>query len=133
MPFKPGQSGNPNRQFKPGKSGNPKGRKAGTKNWSTIIQKLLADEDFADNVINNKPSWWNNLPNKNLAEIIVATMAIKAAVYGDVAAATWLRVTGYGNTGKYIPKSDELEFTGKPSLKVIWSPEAKKVLTTIIP
>ena len=119
MPFKPGQSGNTAQQFKPGKSGNPSGRKSGTKNWSSIIQKLLANEDFANKVIAKKPSWWNNLPNKNLAEIIVAAMAI-AAAGGEIAAAEWLRKTGYGNTGKYVPDHDpEPAFSPTPRLKII--------------
>jgi hypothetical protein len=95
--------GNPNiaaagkkTQIKKGEVRNPKGKQEGVKNWSTVVQQLLADEDFANKVISKKPSWWTNLPNKNLANIIASAMLIKAAG-GDDKAAKWVRETGFGN------------------------------------
>lgn len=82
--------------FKKGQSGNPKGRPKGVKSWSTIVQGLLADPEFADKIISQKPGWWDNLPNKNLAEVITTAMIVKA-VSGDDKAARWLSKTGYGD------------------------------------
>jgi len=82
--------------FEKGKSGNPKGRPKGVRSWSTIIQGLLADPEFADKIISQKPGWWDNLPNKNLAEVITTAMIVKA-VSGDDKAARWLSRTGYGD------------------------------------
>lgn len=83
-------------RFKPGVSGNKKGRPKGSLNMSTIVKQLLADEELADQVIARKPSYWQYLPDKNFATAIVVTMVIKA-LQGDIRAATWLRITGYGN------------------------------------
>lgn len=83
-------------RFKPGVSGNKKGRPKGSLNMSTIVKRLLDDEEFANQVVPQKPSYWRHLPDKNFATAIVLTMIIKA-VNGNVRAATWLRVTGYGN------------------------------------
>lgn len=82
--------------FQKGQSGNPKGRPKGIKSWSTIVQGLLADPEFADKIISQKPGWWDNLPNKNLAEVITTAMIVKA-VSGDDKAARWLSKTGYGD------------------------------------
>lgn len=80
--------------FVKGKTGNPNGRPKGVKNWSTIIQKLLADEELADKVVKTKPSYWNSLPAKNGATLIVVAMMIKAMA-GDKNAADWLAKTGF--------------------------------------
>lgn len=82
--------------FKPGQSGNPKGRPKGVKNWSTIVQQLLADEQLIDKVIGKKPSYWDNLPSKNAANAIVVAMIINA-LQGDKKAADWLRKAGFGD------------------------------------
>lgn len=82
--------------FQKGQSGNPKGRPKGIRSWSTIVQGLLADPEFADKIIQQKPGWWDNLPNKNLAEVITTAMIVKA-VSGDDKAARWLSRTGYGD------------------------------------
>jgi len=83
-------------RFKPGVSGNKKGRPKGSLNMTTLVKQMLDDEDFADKVIARKPSYWQHLPNKNFAAAIVTVMMIKA-MGGDVKAAHWLRMTGYGN------------------------------------
>lgn len=83
-------------RFKPGVSGNKKGRPRGSLNMSTIVKQLLNDEEFADKVMLQKPTYWRHLPSKNFATAIIMTMMIKA-LKGDVRAATWLRITGYGN------------------------------------
>lgn len=116
--------------WKPGQSGNYKGRPKGTRNWSSIIQRMLADKDFADAVINNKPAWWRTLPNKNMAEIIASAMLIRAA-QGDVACANWVRVTAYGNTGKYVSEQkEELVFSPAPRLKATLPRELIKEMAT---
>jgi hypothetical protein len=83
-------------RFQPGVSGNKKGRPKGSLNVSTLVKQLLDDEDFADKVLVNKPSYWKHLPNKNFATAVVTAMIIKA-LGGDINAATWLRRTGYGD------------------------------------
>lgn len=82
--------------FKPGQSGNPKGRPKGIKNWSTIVQQLLADEKLLDVHLQKKPSYWEDLPNKNAANAIVMAMIIHA-MSGKKDAAEWLRKAGFGD------------------------------------
>lgn len=81
---------------KPGEVRNPNGRPKGTLSLSTIIQNLLADEQFADKVISRKPGWWEKLPNKNIGNAIATAMFIKA-MSGDVKAARWISKTGFGD------------------------------------
>ena len=80
--------------FKKGQIANPKGRPKGIRNWSTIIQSLLADVDLMDKVVKNKPSYWNDIEVKNGANLIVVAMMIKA-MQGDKQAAEWLSKTGF--------------------------------------
>lgn len=82
--------------FTPGKSGNPKGRPKGVKNWSTVVQQLLADENLIDKVVTKKPTYWENLPTKNAANAIIVAMMIQA-MSGKKDAAEWLRKTGFGD------------------------------------
>lgn len=86
--------------LKPFKKGderiNRKGRPKGVKNWSTVIQQLLADEELIDKVVGTKPSYWDSLPSKNAANAIVVAMMIRA-MQGDKGAAEWLRKSGYGD------------------------------------
>lgn len=82
--------------WKPGQSGNPKGRPKGVKNWSTVVQQLLADEKLMDKISKNKPSYWNDLPTKNAANAIVVAMIIQA-LKGEKNAAEWLRKAGFGD------------------------------------
>jgi len=81
--------------FQKGVSGNPKGRPKGVKNWSTVVQQLLADENLIDKVVTTKPAYWNDLPTQNAANAIVVAMMIKA-LQGSMEAANWLRRTGFG-------------------------------------
>jgi hypothetical protein len=94
-------------RFKPGQSGNPKGRPKGSKNWSTIIQELLADEQLADMMVPNKPSWWNDLPQKNGANAMIVALMVKA-LDGDVRAADVLFKAGWGNQ-PVLAEADERE------------------------
>ena len=94
-------------RFQPGVSGNPKGRPKGSRNLSTIVKELLFDEQLADKMLKTKPSYWQHLPDKNFANALVTVMIIKA-LGGDIKAANWLRVTGYGN--KIEPDNQEREF-----------------------
>lgn len=90
--------------FKKGQSGNPKGRPKGIKNWSTVVQHILADEKLLDKVVKSKPSYWDELPTKNGANAIVVAMMINAMA-GDEKAANWLRRAGFGD--KLTVESDE--------------------------
>lgn len=82
--------------FKPGQSGNPKGRPKGVKNWSAIVQQLLADETLLEKHLTKKPTYWDDLPNKNAANAIVMAMIIHA-MSGKKDAAEWLRKAGFGD------------------------------------
>lgn len=83
-------------QWKKGQSGNPKGRPKGVKNWSTVVQQLLADEKLMDKISKNKPTYWDSLPTKNAANAIVVAMIIQA-LKGEKNAAEWLRKAGFGD------------------------------------
>lgn len=91
-------NGNPQNltPWMPGQSGNPEGPPKGIKNWSSIVQNLLADPDLADKLLSKKPGWWDSIPEKSAGNAIVIAMIIQA-LGGDVKAATWLRKTGYGD------------------------------------
>ena len=88
--------------LKPFKPGDPRinraGRRPGVKNWGKVVQDLLGDEELLNKIMGNKklPEYAEILPNKNAANIIVATMLIKA-IQGDMQAANWLRKTGFGD------------------------------------
>lgn len=82
--------------WQPGQSGNPAGKPPGTRSWATIVQGLLDDPDLAESLLEEKPGWWDKLPNKNAHEAIATAMTIRA-LGGDVKAATWLRKTAYGD------------------------------------
>jgi len=84
------------KSWKPGQSGNPKGRPKGVKNWSTVVQQLLADENLMDKISKSKPSYWDSLPTKNAANAIVVAMIIEA-LKGKKEAAEWLRKAGFGD------------------------------------
>lgn len=68
---------------------NPKGKPPGTKSWSTVIRKLLEDENLEievkKGIFKKYPAW-----------VIAEVMAQKAA-RGDTSAATWLAKYGYGD------------------------------------
>lgn len=93
-----------NENLKPFKKGdkriNRAGRPKGVRNWSTIVQQVLADEELIDKVINKKPGYWESLPTKNGANAIVVAMMIQA-LSGDKTAADWLRKAGFGDKLKH--------------------------------
>jgi len=68
------------------------------KNWSTIVQNILDDEEVFSLIFKGKkiPSWVSGLNKKNGANAIVVAMIIKA-IQGDKHAAEWLRKTGFGD------------------------------------
>ncbi len=108
--------------FPKGKSGNPKGRPKGVKNWSTVVQHILADEKLLDKVVKTKPSYWNELPTKNGANAIVVAMMINAMA-GDEKAANWLRRAGFGD--KLTVESDEgLFHTTKLEVEIVKSKDS---------
>ena len=81
---------NPNlKPWKPGQSGNPAGRKVGSKNVSTIVSELLA-QDASEQLLtsNNIADLANGKPT-SYAQAIVFAM-IKKALMGNVQAACWL-------------------------------------------
>jgi hypothetical protein len=94
--------------WKPGQSGNPKGRSVGSRNLSTIIQELLADEELADMLLPTKPRWWDILPEKNGAYAMVAMILAKACD-GDIRAAEWIAKTGYGSNNALQPEPEREE------------------------
>lgn len=72
------------------------GRPKGAKNWSTVVQDLLENEEFLDKLYKKKPDWFEHLPKKNGHAAVAAAMMVKS-LKGDEKAAKWLRETGYGN------------------------------------
>jgi len=86
-------------QFKPGNPGG--GRPKGTKNWSTVIRELVEDEDY-------EIKFQNGEVRKYPAKIIADVMARKASS-GDVAAATWLIKSGYGDKVDITSMGEKIE------------------------
>lgn len=84
---------------KKGEVRNPKGKPKGTLNWSTVVKRLLDDEEFYQKILatNKKsPEWLKYIPTKNAAHAIASAMMVKA-MSGDKKAADWLRKTGFGD------------------------------------
>lgn len=105
--------------FKKGQSGNPAGRPKGVKNWSTVIKQLLADEDLLDKVVKKKPSYWENVPEKNGANLIVIAMMIKA-MEGDHKAANWLNRSAFGDK-LTVDAEDGIFQTSKIEVEIVKS------------
>lgn len=75
--------------WQPGTSGNPSGRKAGSRNVSSIVRELLEqgiDDDFP---VNEQLTKLLSGKSKSYVEAVVIAMT-KKAIDGDVRAATWL-------------------------------------------
>ena len=109
---------------------NRKGRKSGVKNWSKVVQDLLGDEELLDKIMGNQkmPEYVDILPNKNAANIIVATIVIKA-IKGDMNAANWLRRTGFGD--KMTHEFDEGFFEKtKLTIEIVEPKHAKDIDNT---
>jgi hypothetical protein len=85
------------KSWKPGQSGNPKGRRVGSKNLTTLVRELLADDELANKLLPKKPRWWDVLPDKNGASAMVAAMLAKACE-GDISAFSALAKAGWGNS-----------------------------------
>lgn len=96
---------------------NRAGRPKGIKNWGTIVQQLLGDENLVDKVIAEKPSYWDSLPNKNGANAVVVAMMIES-LSGNTKAADWLRKTGYGDKLK-IDSEDGLFQKTKIEVEIV--------------
>lgn len=75
------------------------GRPKGSRNWSTVVQELLNDEELFANLIENmdrKPAWLEKTGTKSLMQAITTAQAIKA-MGGSHFSAEWLRKTGFGD------------------------------------
>jgi hypothetical protein len=75
---------------------NTNGRPVGSRNWANVVQELLEDEQLAEKMLTQKPSYWEVLKRKDGANLIVTAMMARA-VSGDTKAAEWLRKTGFGD------------------------------------
>src|SRR6476620_11223730 len=107
MPFKEGESGNPNQAFKPGQSGNPAGRPKG-KSITTILNELL--EKVAGDKVKLSAAviefMEEDRPLTN-AEALSMTLLYKALVQNDMKAITEIMDR---TEGKSLQKT---ELTGK--------------------
>lgn len=83
----------------PSEAGKLGGRPKGSKNWSSVVQELLNDEELftklTDNM-QNKPAWLDKTGTKSLMQAITVAQAIKA-MGGSHFSAEWLRKTGFGD------------------------------------
>ena len=113
---------------KKGEVRNPNGRPKGVKNWHTIVQDILGDEELFQALLDSadrRPDWVEKLNKKNGATAIVAVMTLRA-LEGDKQAAEWLRKTGFGDKldlsssdGTMTPTVIiESSYAGKPKFRV---------------
>jgi hypothetical protein len=75
------------------------GRPKGSRNWSTVVQDLLDDEELFKTLVDNmerKPAWLEKVGTKTLMQAITTAQAIKA-MGGSHFSAEWLRKTGWGD------------------------------------
>tara|TARA_B100001245_G_scaffold236593_1_gene228610 strand:- start:9764 stop:10207 length:444 start_codon:yes stop_codon:yes gene_type:complete len=85
-------------QLKPGANG-LQGRKKGSRNWSTVVQELLEDDELFQTLVENmerKPRWLEPSGTKTLMQAVTIAQAIKA-MGGSHFSAEWLRKTGWGD------------------------------------
>lgn len=102
----PGLSEDPEKREKqlsnlldPSEAGKLGGRPKGSKNWSTIVQELLNDEELFEKLTQNmerKPAWLQATGTKSLMQAVTIAQAIKA-MGGSHFSAEWLRKTGFGD------------------------------------
>lgn len=120
--------------WKKGQSGNPKGRPKGVKNWSTVVQQLLSDEEFYAKLLDgtkNRPKFLSELPTNNPATAIVAVMIAKS-IAGDKQAAEWLRKTGFGD--KFMHEFEEGFFEKtKLTIEIVEPKHAQEIEENIEP
>lgn len=80
-----------------GQSGNPAGRPKGSKNLSTTVKNLLADEKLFKSLKRKQLiNFGDETFATNGAEAIVIAMLTKA-MNGDIQSAEWLRKAGYSD------------------------------------
>lgn len=83
----------------PSEAGKLGGRPKGSKNWSTVVQDLLDDEELFQTLVDNmerKPAWLKPTGTKTLMQAVTVAQAIKA-MGGSHFSAEWLRKTGWGD------------------------------------
>lgn len=81
---------------KKGEIRNPKGRGKGTINFAYRVKKLTGDLNLAEKLLEKKPGWWEDLEDKDMANVIICAMLIQAAS-GNVKAADFIRKSGWGD------------------------------------
>ena len=92
MPFKPGESGNPDTMFKPGQSGNPAGKPKGSKHISKWIQEMVEDEDFTTFIQDAREGF---IEYKGAPMTAIVRSAVIKAIAGDKDARDWLARYGW--------------------------------------
>ncbi len=83
----------------PSEAGKLGGRPKGSRNWSTVVQDLLDDEELFNTLVENmerKPAWLKPTGTKTLMQAVTVAQAIKA-MGGSHFSAEWLRKTGWGD------------------------------------
>lgn len=102
----PGLSEDPEKREKqlsnlldPSEAGKLGGRPKGSKNWSTVVQELLNDEELFNKLtenLKNKPLWLEPTGTKTLMQAVTIAQVLKA-MGGSHFSAEWLRKTGFGD------------------------------------
>jgi len=102
----PGLSPDPEKREKqlsnlldPSEAGKLGGRPKGSKNWSTVVQELLDDEELFTKLtenLKNKPQWLESTGTKTLMQAVTIAQVLKA-MGGSHFSAEWLRKTGFGD------------------------------------
>lgn len=88
-----------NNLIDPSEAGKLGGRPKGSRNWSTVVQNLLDDEELFNTLVDNmerKPRWLEPTGTKTLMQAVTVAQAIKA-MGGSHFSAEWLRKTGWGD------------------------------------
>lgn len=88
-----------NNLIDPSEAGKLGGRPKGSRNWSTVVQNLLDDEELFNTLVENmerKPRWLEPTGTKTLMQAVTVAQAIKA-MGGSHFSAEWLRKTGWGD------------------------------------
>lgn len=75
------------------------GRPKGSRNWSTVVKKILDDEELFQQLLDGmekKPAWLTGASPKTLMDAITIAQSLKA-LGGSHFSAEWVRKTGYGD------------------------------------